>query len=645
MFTLFFAVVFNVFFYKSISCFLVRNHIIGTDKKGVILTNTWSVKLKVKSYETTSTLNEKADNVAKIFDMANLGQVAKLTGHYLFVSNSVYANWSNFESLRLDHEDIEWYMQQEVLQRTKRAFNKRNYQKKSLKNLFSDPLYIEQWHLHNKKTTGIDCNVTGVWKNGITGKGVVVAIVDDGVQWKHPDLIDNFCSEGSFDLNSNDDDPTPTADEKEDNKHGTRCAGEVAAVTNDICGVGVAYQAKFSGIRVLDGPMTDSLEATAFNKRINVNDVYSCSWGPEDDGKTVDGPRGLAQAALKHGVIAGRSGFGSIFVVASGNGGMEGDNCNYDGYASSIYTITIAAVDEFGRTPAYAEECVSMLASTVSSGGGIARSITTTDWLLGHNPNLCTNEHSGTSAATPLVSGMVALMLEARPCLTWRDVQHIIVMTATPIYKLTQYHNKQLWHTNKAGFSHSNNHGFGLLDSWKLVNAARTWNSVPWLTSLEPYCPVNDYIIPNNGTSLILESFVTSKETSKHLINTLEYVVITISLSHPSRGNLKFVFTCPSGTTSIIPTRKKDTSSDGLQAWTFSTVRCWGEQAYGKYQLEIIDTKKQKGIPLGKLIDWKVVLYGSQMSSSDIIRRKEIIAQSLSGEFVSPIQITVLIAH
>lgn len=50
---------------------------------------------------------------------------------------------------------------------------------------------------------------------------------------------------------------------------------------------------------------------------------------------------GCPQAALQQGVIAGRKGFGSIFVVASGNGGQYDDNCNYDGYANSIYTVTI----------------------------------------------------------------------------------------------------------------------------------------------------------------------------------------------------------------------------------------------------------------------------------------------------------------
>lgn len=142
---------------------------------------------------------------------------------------------------------------------------------------FQDPLYYRQWHLENiiSGTKGVgDCNVTGVWARGVTGKGVVVAVVDDGVQWNHPDLIENYCAEGSFDLNSNDDDPTPVRDDKEENKHGTRCAGEIAAAANEHCGIGVAHGAKFSGIRILDGPLTDSMEAAAFNKHFDVNDIY-----------------------------------------------------------------------------------------------------------------------------------------------------------------------------------------------------------------------------------------------------------------------------------------------------------------------------------------------------------------------------------
>lgn len=45
----------------------------------------------------------------------------------------------------------------------------------------------------------------------------------------------------------------------------------------------------------------------------------------------------------------------------------------------------------------------------------------------------CTDSHSGTSAAAPLAAGMIALMLQAQPCLTWRDVQHIIAMAAVKV--------------------------------------------------------------------------------------------------------------------------------------------------------------------------------------------------------------------
>lgn len=77
-------------------------------------------------------------------------------------------------------------------------------------------------------------------------------------------------------MNSNDADPSPSSS-KDTNHHGTRCAGEIAAVANNgVCGVGVAYEAQISGIRILDGPMTDDLEAVAFTKKLDVNDVYSC---------------------------------------------------------------------------------------------------------------------------------------------------------------------------------------------------------------------------------------------------------------------------------------------------------------------------------------------------------------------------------
>jgi len=620
----------NLPFNQLCSAYNIKDYLIDHEQ-GYLTTRTWSIKLHCDNDLDDLQLNAKASSIAQDMGMVNLGQVGLLRGHYVFASNEVNASTPS-------HLEVEWHCRQEVLKRVKRYPVRRRMSGpvKLLSDTLVDPLFPKQWHLHNGRKGGKDCNVTGVWDRNVTGRGVIVSIVDDGVEWKHPDLINSYSPEASFDLNADDDDPTPELDDKGENKHGTRCAGEVAAVANDICGVGIAFGAKFSGIRILDGPMTDSLEATAFSKRLNVIDVYSCSWGPEDDGLTVDGPRGLANAALQHGVVSGRGGFGSIFIVASGNGGLHDDNCNYDGYANSLYTITIAAVDEYGDTPSYAEQCTSMLACTVSSGDfRSTRSIATTDWTLDpKNSGQCTTHHTGTSAATPLVAGMVALMLEVRPCLQWRDVQHIVVITAVPL--IGHHGRKHNLVKNKAGFYHSNHHGFGLLDAWRLVNAAKVWPLVPWLTSVKPSCP--GVKLPINGGAsepLTVRTTVTSQQCEEHLLKTLETVQVAVDVTHPSRGRLKFIITCPSGTQSIILPRKNDLSKDGLSNWSFATVKCWGESANGTYMLTVIDTVAGNE-EVGILRSWQITLYGSKLTPNDIESRRRLVQRAYTGEYISP---------
>ena len=131
---------------------------------------------------------------------------------------------------------------------------------------------------------------------------------------------------------------------------------------------GVAYNAKIGGVRILDGQIIDALEARAISFQRNHIDIYSASWGPDDDGRTVDGPGPLAKLALQDGALKGRNGKGSIFVWASGNGGKHFDNCNADGYATSIYTFSVSSVSEKGNIPWYSEPCSSSLVTTFSSG-------------------------------------------------------------------------------------------------------------------------------------------------------------------------------------------------------------------------------------------------------------------------------------
>lgn len=298
--------------------------------------------------------------------------------------------------------------------------------------------------LPQNRGSGLDMNVIPAWKQGITGKGIVVTILDDGLEKDHPDLIANYVSflvaqqcrginsfniflfppqdpKASYDMNGLDDDPMPFYDIVDSNRHGTRCAGEVAATANNsLCAVGIAFGASIGGVRMLDGDVTDAVEAKSLSLNPQHVDIYSASWGPDDDGKTVDGPGQLATKAFIEGVTLGRSGKGSIFIWASGNGGREKDNCNCDGYTNSIWTLSISSATEEGSVPWYSEKCSSTLATTYSSGGQGEKQIVTTD--LHH---ACTASHSGTSASAPQAAGIAALALEANPQLTWRDLQHI----------------------------------------------------------------------------------------------------------------------------------------------------------------------------------------------------------------------------
>nr|XP_057914804.1 neuroendocrine convertase 2-like isoform X2 [Doryrhamphus excisus] len=365
-------------------------------------------------------------------------------------------------------------VEQEGFSRQKRGYRNLNEMEVNM----SDPLFAKQWYLINTGqadgTPGLDLNVAEAWQLGYTGRGVTIAIMDDGIDYLHPDLASNYNADASYDFSSNDPYPFPRYTDDWFNSHGTRCAGEVsAAANNNICGVGVAYNSKVAGIRMLDQPfMTDIIEASSISHMPQVIDIYSASWGPTDDGKTVDGPRELTLQAMADGVNKGRGGKGSIYVWASGDGGSY-DDCNCDGYASSMWTISINSAINDGRTALYDESCSSTLASTFSNGrkrnpeAGVA----TTD-LYGN----CTLRHSGTSAAAPEAAGVFALALEANPELTWRDMQHLSVLTS----KRNQLHDEvHQWRRNGVGLEFNHLFGYGVLDAGGMVKMAKEWKTVP----------------------------------------------------------------------------------------------------------------------------------------------------------------------
>ncbi|NWW95931.1 PCSK6 convertase, partial [Rhynochetos jubatus] len=473
---------------------------------------------------------------------------------------------------------------------------------------FNDPVWPNMWYLHCSDKSSrcrSEMNVLAAWQRGYTGKNVVVTILDDGIERNHPDLLQNYDPLASYDVNGNDHDPTPRYDASNENKHGTRCAGEVAAAANNsYCIVGIAYNARIGGIRMLDGDVTDVVEAKSLGIRPDYIDIYSASWGPDDDGKTVDGPGLLAKQAFEHGIKKGRRGLGSIFVWASGNGGREGDYCSCDGYTNSIYTISISSTTENGYKPWYLEECASTLATTYSSGAFYERKIVTTD--LRHR---CTDGHTGTSVSAPMVAGIIALALEANPLLSWRDVQHLLVKTSRPVHLRAAD-----WKTNGAGHKVSHLYGFGLVDADAIVVEAKKWKAVPpqhvCVGSLDR---VPKYIRADHVLRTSTLSSACAEHRDQHVLY-LEHVVVRLSISHPRRGDLQISLVSPAGTRSqLLARRVFDHSNEGFKGWEFMTVHCWGERAAGEWTLEIHDTPSQVRNPTvqGKLKEWSLLFYGT----------------------------------
>ncbi|KAL1263527.1 hypothetical protein QQF64_006266 [Cirrhinus molitorella] len=527
----------------------------------------------------------------------------------------------------------------------------------------SDPLFTKQWYLINTGqadgTPGLDLNVAEAWNMGFTGKGVTIAIMDDGIDYLHPDLASNYNAEASFDFSSNDPYPYPRYTDDWFNSHGTRCAGEVSAVSNkqhlwggrglQLQGSSARYRAysepdgsiaadssseceimprykiqrstsekemndttrvysrtgNRTCIRMLDQPfMTDIIEASSISHMPQVIDIYSAAGVPPMTAKTVDGPRELTLQAMADGVNKGRGGKGSIYVWASGDGGSY-DDCNCDGYASSMWTISINSAINDGRTALYDESCSSTLASTFSNGrkrnpeAGVA----TTD-LYGN----CTLRHSGTSAAAPEAAGVFALALEANPNLTWRDLQHLTVLTS----KRNKLHDEvHQWRRNGVGLEFNHLFGYGVLDAGGMVKLAREWKTVPERF----HCvagSVQEIHKIQSGNKLVLSITADACQGKDNFVRYLEHVQAVITVNASRRGDLNVNMTSPMGTKSILLSRRPrdDDAKVGFDKWPFMTTHTWGEDPRGTWLLEV--GFQGEAPQSGVLKEWTLMLHGTQ---------------------------------
>eukprot|EP01091_Cochliopodium_minus_P014026 TRINITY_DN4679_c0_g2_i1.p1 TRINITY_DN4679_c0_g2~~TRINITY_DN4679_c0_g2_i1.p1 ORF type:complete len:600 (+),score=172.51 TRINITY_DN4679_c0_g2_i1:166-1965(+) len=492
----------------------------------------------------------------------NMGRIGSLKDYFLFKKLNVRGEFPHIGS----SQKIKFQEQQVKRKRYTRA------------NLtIKDPLYAKQWHFH-QQPKNVTLQTMELWKQGILGEGVTIAIVDDGLETNHPDIAPNYNAQGSWDFNFNDNDPYPARHDS----HGTSSAGCAAAPFNSVCGVGVAPKAKVSGIRLIALEATDAQEAAALSYKTQINHIFTNSWGPFDDGKRYEGAGPALTAAMEQSVKEGRGGKGTIYVWASGNGRRANDNCNYDGYSNHRYTITIGAVTEAGSYAFYSEPCSSIFASAPSSGSG--NGIITADLMgrRGNNPTDCNLNFGGTSAAAPLAAGMISLMLGVNPNLTWRDVQHILANSSSSV----DIRNTDWW-SNEAGYRHNHNYGFGLINPEKAVELSKSWKTVPPYLSISFKNRKTGKIPQIVGKELILQF-----ESTNSTIDFIEHIEVNLKITHERKGQLRIYLLNDFGTVSHLSVPHKDNSDFPEKGWTYGSVRHWGEKVNQKWQIHISDSVK-----------------------------------------------------
>ncbi|XP_052790016.1 furin-like protease 1 [Mya arenaria] len=438
-------------------------------------------------------------------------------------------------------------------------------------------------------------DVATAWKKGYSGAGIKIMVVDDGLETTHTDLSNNYVSSLGYDVFTKTTNPTPNPST---DSHGTSCAGIIAAEDNKECVIGIAYGSKIGGVRLLasTGPTTSQVAEALVYKKDEI-DIYSCSWGPVGDGQTIAKLSTILEQALIDGTTIGRNGLGAIYSWAAGNGGDVDDDCNYDGYANSPYTIAVTSLQTSSAPAGYSEPCSALMCATYG-GDHEDDYIATTDVS-----NACTITFAGTSAACPVASGIFALVLESKPSLTWRDLQHIIVETAK-----NDLHNSHDFYLNGAGKRVSTTAGFGLLDADAMITKAANWKTVPERLSCE-----SQQSIVNRVAVVEIRNTITMTDC---LIDYLEHVEITAKMSTNITGHMELYLKSPNGAswTRILKHRNQDTRIGTLVKHRFMSVHQWGEGANGDWTIKLSDSN---GGHVLVFYDWKIKLYGTSTELED----------------------------
>lgn len=506
----------------------------------------------------------------------------------------------------------------------------------------TDPWLARQWHLQNTGQTGgvsgEDMRAVATWTaTGNRGSGVRVAVVDDAIEVTHPDLSPNVVDGVSFNyragVNYGKSFPLPctTSDD-----HGTAVAGILAARDgNGIGGSGIASRSGLVGFNALATNLDTDIADALLRDTAQVG-VYNNSWGSPDDGK-LHASEATFQTAVATGIAQGRGGKGSIYVFPAGNGGCyagslnndgscvgQVDNANFDGYTNVLGVIAACAVSDRGTRPWYNESGANVLVCGSSSDR--TANILTTDitgrstangpcaWLGTTLPNGYRCDFSGTSASTPMVSGVVSLMLAARPDLTWRDVRLILAETAR------KNDASNIGWTSNFGYNWHPNYSFGVANAQAAVARASNWTSVgnsATLMRCGPYRRVLNSAIGDAVSNTVAGGTIEDAQTVSAQdcpITRIEFIEVTFAATHTASGDLRVRLVSPNTLVSDLATSRICQGScgnygDSLDSnpWAFGSVRHLGESAAGTWRLQVTDQIPQD---VGAWKGWSIRFWG-----------------------------------
>ncbi len=517
--------------------------------------------------------------------------------------------------------------------------------------VLGDPFRFAQWHLQNtggsafsshSGVAGQDLNVLPVHSDGVFGTGVRVAVSDTGLEIAHPDLQSNIWNGASRDYTQsypwvgNPTPPTSTSG----GDHGTAVGGVIAARGWNGVGVrGVAPQVSLAGFNYLDDRVTQT-SALLVDQAYGPFDIFNYSWGSDLDEDDVV-PQSFKDQ-VRSAVVSGRGGRGSLFVKAAGNefkpdsahDWMTRDS-NADAFNTLPEFIVVGALSAKGLKSSYSSvgSCLWISAfggefgdndpaivttdRTGCSKGYAKSGATLNSFESGGSGNTnCdyTSTFNGTSAATPMIAGVIALILEANPNLSWRQVKHILAATASsvdtafvPIANRSSepsgYVWDQGWVTNAAGFAFHNYYGFGKVNAAAAVQMARAGlaNWKPQQSVTEDSGSIN-LSIPDRST---LGASVSLQVIQNWIV---EAIQLEVTADHTYTGDLGIELTSPSGTKSILfHANNSFRDNQNLAAMPLLSNAFYGEASSGLWTFKIIDASTQD---IGLLKRVRMTVYG-----------------------------------